>query len=66
MGNVGAVMGKISSRDSGLGHTLRDGFGIHSAATKCTVNACRSTVLNFTHQFGVQGEVGLPPAIAVI
>lgn len=66
VGNVGTVMGKISSRDSCLCHTLRAGFGIHSVATKCTVNPRRSTILNFTHQFGVQGEIGLPPTIAVV
>lgn len=66
MGNIGGVKGKISSRDSGLVDTLRAGFGIHSAATKCSINTCRSTILNFTHQFGVQGEIRLPPTIAVI
>lgn len=66
VGNVGTVMGKISTRDSCLCHTLRAGFGIHSVATKCTVNPRRSTILNFTHQFGVQGEIGLPPTIAVV
>lgn len=66
MWKVGAVMGKISSRDSCLGHTLRVGFGIHSVDTECTVNSCRSTILDFTHQFGVQGEIRLSPTIAVI
>lgn len=66
MGKVGAVVGKISSRDRCLGHTLSAGFGIHSVATECTIDAGRSTILNFTHQFGVQGEIGLPPTIAVI
>lgn len=66
VGNVWTVVGKISSRDSCLGCTLCAGFGIHSVATKCTVNACWSTIFNFTHQFGVQGEIGLPPTIAVI
>lgn len=57
MGNVGAVMGIISSGDSCLGHALCAGFGSHSAAAKCSINACRSAVLNFTHQLGVQGEI---------
>lgn len=66
MRNVGAVMGKISSRNSCLCHTLCAGFGIHSAATKCSVNARGSTILNFTHQFGVHGKIGLSPTIAVV
>lgn len=66
VGNVGAVMGKISSRDTCLGHALCAGFGIHSVATERTVNTRRSTVLNFAHQFGVQGKIRLPPTIAVI
>lgn len=66
VGNIRAIMGKVSSRNSCLGHTLRAGFGIHSVATKCTVNPRRATILNLTHQFGVQGEIRLPPTIAVV
>lgn len=51
MWNVGVVMGKLSPRDSCLGHTLCVGFGVHSIATVCTVNASGSAVLNLTHQF---------------
>lgn len=57
MGNVGAVMGIISSGDSCLGHALCAGFGSHSTAGKCSIDARRSTVLNLTHQLGVQGEI---------
>lgn len=45
VGNVGAVVGEISSRYGRLGPTLRAGFGVHSAA----FNARRTTVLHFTH-----------------
>lgn len=48
MGNVGAVVGKIS-RHSCLGYTLSVGFGINSVATECTVNPRRSTIVGFTH-----------------
>lgn len=65
MGNVGAVVGKVS-RHSGLIDTLRAGFGINSVATECTVNPCRSTIVNFTQQFRVQGEIGFSPTGAVV
>lgn len=51
VGNVRAVVGKISSRDSCLGDTLWTSFGVHSVATQRTINTCRSTVFNFAHQF---------------
>lgn len=66
MGNVWAVMGEISSRHSCLGHTLCAGFGINSVTTECTIDTRWYTILNFAHQFRVQGEIRLPPTIAVI